>query len=212
MNAAAETLARELARRAAVSIGAPVSEVVHRHKSLAWILGRLRQRLPGVPDLELRQAVQDLPNATFEVQPEAPAAVGNECPWCGEDTGGVFCDTTCRHEFDASPSGGETCPWCGVATDCGGFCSPACLTRATPARGQEPGVSGQWRTRGEAIAAMLVGLAYPVATHAVLRRAKAELRWTTHMSQSALASAEQLKLVAYSGRYWFAIGAGGLNG
>lgn len=61
--------ARELAQQAAASIRAPVSEVVRRPKSLAWILGRLRKRLPGVPDEELRAAVRALPRERFEPAP-----------------------------------------------------------------------------------------------------------------------------------------------
>lgn len=213
MSATPEVVARELALKAAVSIGAPVTEVVRRHKSLAWILGRLRNRLPGVPDDELRAAVQDLASARWEAAPEAPpVSVSLECPWCGEETGGVFCDSTCRREFDADPSGGDSCPWCGVETACGGFCSPVCLSLATPARGHEPSVSGQWGARAVAIATVLQGTGYPLATHRVLALARAELRWSTHLTQASLCEAEVRGLVTYSQRYWFALNDGGLDG
>lgn len=140
--------ARELALQAAASIRAPVSEVVRRPKSLAWILGRLRKRMPGVPDAELRAAVRALPRERFEVAP-APAA---------------------------APSAPER-----------------------PTKGRESATADVWRHRAQRLAGEI---SYALRTHELIELAEVRLRWSRHITQSALSAGEDLQLLRFGGLFW----------
>lgn len=208
----ASTLARDLAVKAATSIGAPVSEVVRRPKSLAWILGRLRKQLPGTPDAELRAIVRHLPRERFDEPELAPAPETSWCPWCGNETGGTFCDSLCRDEYaKEARRSAKTDPQ--TSAEHQGrterHADQETLRRAACARGHEASLSQVWSDRAHRLQAILN---YSLRTNEVIDLAAERFKWTRHVTQSTLSAAEDLGLVLYGGTFWHPINDGGLDG